>query len=213
MTKRLFYDYPYATECRARILRVQENEILLDRTVFFAFSGGQASDVGTINGIPVANAIACGDDIVYIMEKKPALSVGDEVIVSIDKERRTKLMRLHSAAHIVHFLFEKKTCVSKLIGSNIDVDKARLDYAFPESVAPLLAEIEESANTLCRQNLEIKRYNDEKTRKWFCSTPLGDIACNCSGTHVSRTSEISVVKLKRKNLGAGKERIEITLVC
>src|SRR6266545_1733051 len=48
MTRKLFYDDPYATECKARALAVNGDEVRLDQTVFFAFTGGQASDAGTI---------------------------------------------------------------------------------------------------------------------------------------------------------------------
>lgn len=210
MTKKLFWDDPYAKECSSIVAGISGKEVRLDRTVFFAFSGGQESDSGTIGGINVIEARKEGDDIVYVLEKEPTFKQGDEVEVKIDWEKRYKIMRLHSAAHIAFHIFSEKTGVKKLIGSNVTHEKARVDFEYHESVAPMLPEIEEKANNVFSQDIEIKTFPDEKKpgRMWWQS---GDILYPCGGTHLKSTKEIGKVKLKRKNIGKGKERIEITL--
>ena len=55
MTTKLFWDDPYQTECTATVTEINGKKIKLDQTIFFAFSGGQSSDEGTINGIKVIN--------------------------------------------------------------------------------------------------------------------------------------------------------------
>jgi Ser-tRNA(Ala) deacylase AlaX len=212
MTKKLFYDDPYLTECDALVLRVDGAEVLLDKTIFFAFSGGQASDRGKINDINVKNAVVSDSDIIYALEREPDFKVGDSVHIVIDSARRMKLMRLHSAAHIVHFFFSEKTGIHELIGSNIDIEKARLDYAISEPVSALLPEIEEKMKKVTEAENEIKTYDENEKRVWFMVLDGKEIKYNCCGTHVRSTKEIGPVKLKRKNLGSGKERIEITLV-
>lgn len=210
MTKKLFHDDPYLKECEAEVTGFMGSEIVLDQTVIFAFSGGQASDSGTVNGIPIKEVIVSGEDIVHVLDSVPEFREGDKVKVKLDWGKRYKLMRLHSAAHIVHFIFAEKTSIKKLIGSNIEENKARLDYESSEPISEMLSEIEEKANELFSQDVEIKTYPDESEankRWWECK----EWKAPCGGTHVKSTKEIGKIHLKRKNIGSGKERIEITL--
>lgn len=211
MLKKLFWQDPYLKECNAIVTAIEDNKVWLDQTVFFAFSGGQASDKGTINGINVLEAVKQDDEIYYILEKEPDFKVGDNVKVEIDWDYRYKIMKLHSAAHIVYYFFIEKAGEQKVIGSNINIDKARLDFAYDESISPLLLEIQEKTMEVINQGIDIKAFEDEKNpsrRLWEC----GKWLMPCGGTHVKNTKEIGQIKLKRNNIGAGKERIEVTLV-
>ena len=213
--KKLFWDDPYLTECTAKVSSIEGNRVKLDQSMFFAFSGGQASDFGTINGVNVIEAVKEGDkesiiDITYVLEKEPNFKVGDEVEVKIDKERRDKIRNLHSAAHLVWYFVEEKLGKLKSIGSNVSVDKSRLDYLLDEPISEHLPEIEEKLNKFIEEDHEIITKEDEEKpdlRWWIC----GDWKMPCGGTHVKSTKEIGLIKLKRKNIGAGKERIEVTL--
>ena len=212
MVIKLFWKDPYMKECYAKVTAIEDNKIWLDQTVFFAFSGGQASDRGTINGINVLEAVKQGDDeIYYVLEKDPDFKVGDNVKVEIDWDYRYKVMKLHSAAHIVYYFFIEKAGKQKVIGSNISIDKARLDFAYNESISSLLPEIQEKTMEAIKQGIDIRTFEDEKDSSrqlWQC----GKWLMPCGGTHVKNTKEIGQIKLKRKNIGAGKERIEVTLV-
>lgn len=210
-TNRLFWEDPYQDKCEANVVKINNNEIVLDQTVFYAFSGGQASDVGTINDIPITEARKAGKDIIYILESPPEFNEGDKVNIKIDWDNRYRLMKLHAASHIIYFIFQEKTGIKKLIGSNVTKDKGRLDYEHPESISELLPEIESKANEVFTQNAEIKVYPDEADpgkRWWEC---MG-WKVPCGGTHVKNTNEIGNIRLKRKNIGSGKERIEIYLL-
>ncbi len=209
-TNRLFWEDPYKDKCEANVVKIDNNEIVLDQTVFYAFSGGQASDVGTINDIPIIEARKAGEDIVYVLESPPEFNEGEKVNIIIDWDNRYRLMKLHAASHIVYFIFQEKTGIKKLIGSNVTKDKGRLDYEHPESISELLPEIESKANEVFTQDAEIKVYPDEADpgkRWWEC---MG-WKVPCGGTHVNNTNEIGNIRLKRKNIGSGKERIEIYL--
>jgi len=212
MAIKLFWKDPYMKECYAKVTAIEGNKVWLNQTIFFAFSGGQASDKGKINGINVLEAVKQSEDkIYYVLEKEPNFAVGDNVKVEIDWEHRFKLMRLHSAAHIVYYFFIEKVGEQKVIGSNVSIDKARLDFAYNESVGPLLQGIEEKTNKTIEEGIDIKTFNDEKNptrRLWEC----GKWLMPCGGTHVKNTKEIGQIKLKRNNIGAGKERIEVILV-
>ncbi|RLC74572.1 MAG: alanyl-tRNA editing protein, partial [Chloroflexi bacterium] len=98
-----------------------------------------------------------------------------------------------------------------LIGSNVSERKARLDYEYPEPVTSVLVEVGEEADKVFTQSFEIKTFWDEENpgmRIWECR----GWRIPCGGTHVKNTKEVGKTRLKRKNIGAGKERIEITLV-
>lgn len=211
-TKKLFWDDPYMKECEAKVLKIDNDKVILDQTIFYAFSGGQASDSGSINEIPVKEALA-GDEFVYTLEQTPNLKVGDKVKVKIDWDKRFKIMRLHSAAHVIFYIFEKKTGANKLIGSNVTEEKSRLDYEYPENIAKFLPDVENEANEVFSQNIPVKTYFDDKNPGKRLWEPEGkkEWLCPCGGTHVKNLNEIGRVKLKRKNIGSGKERIEITL--
>lgn len=215
VTQKLFWQDPYLTECAAIVNEINGNKIKLNQTIFFAFSGGQESDEGTIGGIKVLEAVKQGDkeniiDIEYLLEKEPDFKVGDTVEVKIDGIRREKLRRLHSAAHLVYYFFINKVGKQKIIGSNISAEKARIDFEFEKTIQEMLPEIEVTTNKFLGESHPIIRKPDEKSPDlwwWQC----GEWKMPCGGTHPRSTAEIGKLHLKRKNIGKGKERIELFL--
>jgi alanyl-tRNA synthetase len=215
MTKKLFWDDPYQTKCTAKVTNLDGNKIKLNQTIFYAFSGGQLSDEGTIGGIKVVQAQKEGEkediiDIEYTLESVPNFQVGDEVEIKIDANRRDKLRRLHSAAHIVYYITIAVLGDVKINGSEIQEEKARMDFGYEDSIVEKIPIIEETTNKFIAQNHKIIMVSDEKKAdlKWW--------TCNqwkmpCGGTHVKNTSEIGPLKLTRKNKGKGRERIEMFL--
>ena len=215
VTLKLFWENPYRTECNATITSMNGKKIKVDQTIFFAFSGGQESDHGTIGGINVVEAVKQGDkeniiDIEYTLEQEPNFTVGEEVEIKIDSIRRQKLMKLHSAAPIIYYLFTEKYGQQKIIGSNIAADKARIDVEYDKPLQDLLPELESAVNTFLAENHPIIRKQDEqKSDLWWWVCEQWNMPCG--GTHPRTTGEIGILKLKRKNIGKGKERIEIFL--
>src|SRR6478735_5705381 len=74
--------------------------VALDRTVFYATGGGQPHDTGTLAGAPVVDVVKEGDEIWHVIEGA-APSVGDEVELELDWDRRFALMRTHTMLHIL----------------------------------------------------------------------------------------------------------------
>src|SRR5690242_5697682 len=101
MTIKVFWQDPYLTQLKTKVSSVQGNHITLESTIFYAFSGGQESDSGTIGPHEVLNARKEGGEIFYTLEENHGLAPGDAVEVNIDWSRRYRLMRLHFAAEIV----------------------------------------------------------------------------------------------------------------
>lgn len=210
MTEKLFREDPYLFQIKAKVKSVMGPEVVLESTNFYAFSGGQESDSGTIGGINVKEAVVSGNDMVYVLERAPKFSEGDEVDVVVDKEKRLKIMKLHSAAHIIYELFKEVAGDQKLIGSNVYSKKSRLDYAREEPITDLIPKLQERINAFLREPHEIKTYPDQKDPdKWLWQCE--DWKMPCGGTHIKNTDEIGNLNVKRKNLGKGKERIEIFL--
>jgi Ser-tRNA(Ala) deacylase AlaX len=211
MTQKVFWSDPYLTRLTTTVASVSGAVITLSETIFFAFSGGQESDIGTINGQAVLIAQKQGLEVVYTLGESHGLVAGQSVVVEIDWARRYKLMRLHFAAELVLELFYKNLSGVNKVGAHIAQDKARIDFAWPESISPLLPMIEAAANAIIAANMEIITDFDDllnERRYWEIG---GFSRIPCGGTHVKRTGEIGAIKLKRNNKGRGNERVEIYL--
>lgn len=146
MTEFLFRDDSYLQDAPATVVAVTEDgAIVLDRTNFYAASGGQPGDSGTIQradglGIAISTAIHPDGDKTAIVHVPVAGSarpaVGEQVVARIDWGRRYGLMRMHSALHLLSVVFP-----FPVTGGSIGVDKGRLDFAMPE-VPENLAELD-----------------------------------------------------------------------
>jgi alanyl-tRNA synthetase len=209
MTKKLFWEDPYLTTIETVVESVFDNAITLRETIFYVFSGGQESDTGTIGGYPVLEARKSGLDIQYILAGGHELKRGDSVRVKIDWDRRYRLMRLHFAAELILELVYRELGRVKKIGAHIAPDKARIDFNWPQNISSLFPKLTSQAQALVDQDMEIiSAYADESSQKRYWEIP-GFARIPCGGTHLKRTGEIGNIILKRKNIGKGKERIEV----
>ena len=211
MTNKLFWDDPYQTSVVSKVSSVNDNIITVEDTIFYAMSGGQESDSGSFNGIEVLEAKKQNDDILYTFQKGHNFKVGDSVEIKIDWERRYKLMRLHFSAEVVLEIINKILKVPIKIGANISPIKARIDFELAESISSLLPQVNIEAKKIFDANSEIiSDFSDEsKTRRYWEVKGFSKVACG--GTHLKRTGEVGEIQLKRKNIGKGKERVEISL--
>jgi alanyl-tRNA synthetase len=211
VTEKVFWSDPYLSELKTRVRTINGNQVTLYETIFYAFSGGQESDYGTINNIPVLEAKKNGHDIIYTLEADHGLHENDEVFIQIDWQRRYRLMRLHFAAEVILETVYKLHPGIKKIGAHIAQDKARIDFAWPQNISTIFPQLQKQIEQLVTEGKKvISDFSDISTQKryWevenFARVP-------CGGTHLRATSEIGQIALKRKNIGGNKERIEITL--
>jgi len=211
MTVKLFWTKPYRSICESIVVSVNDARIVLDQTVFYAESGGQESDRGLIGGYTVLNAEKRDHDIVYTLPDHHTLGVGDSVHVEIDWPRRYRLMRLHFAAELVLELFCKAVPGIEKIGAHIAEDKARIDFLYGENISTLFSVVEAEVRRIVTANLPItSAFSDEAAgRRFWAIDGLAQVPCG--GTHLDRSGEVGAVLLKRKNVGRGKERIEMVL--
>ncbi|MDV3251047.1 alanyl-tRNA editing protein [Devosia sp. BK] len=234
MTSLLFRDDAYLRSTSAKVIDVlPDGAILLDQTVFYATSGGQPGDSGALiavdgRRIVIATAIHPDGDktrIVHVpAEGQPTLSVGDAVTAEIDWDRRYRLMRMHTALHLLSVAIPLP-----VTSGSIGEDKGRLDFDMPESPEDVAA-IEAAVNAMVEADYPVTSEwisDDEmlarpdliKTMK--VKPPMGqgrvrlvrigDIDLQpCGGTHVARTSEIgrlTIGKVEKK----GKQNRRINL--
>ncbi len=210
--EKAFWTDPYATELDTTVTAVAGDDVTVARTVFFAFSGGQESDAGTIGGARVLQARKDGRQIIYTLEPGHGLRPGAPVAIVIDGERRRRLMRLHLAAELVLELVYRRLAGIEKVGAHIAEDKARIDFAWDGALSGVLPDIErEAADIIGANGPVITAYSDEAAERRYWEIP-GFARVPCGGTHLKTTGEIGEIRLKRRNPGKGKERIEITLV-
>jgi alanyl-tRNA synthetase len=209
MTTKLYDKDHYLTEFDARVSAIDRLNVVLDQTTFYAQSSGQAGDRGTINGEDVVDTRIIEGGHVHIMSEEPRFSVGDDAHGVIDWDRRYRIMKIHSASHIMEHFFYKNFGALERLGSNVDDKKDRSDYKADERLDPeKLKKTENEINAFLAEGHEITfEVDDDGTRTWTCDTIKG----HCSGTHVRNSSEIGLINLKRKNPGRGKERVETSL--
>ena len=209
MTRKIFWQDPYLTELETCVASVNGNQITVNETIFYAFSGGQESVHGTISGFSVLGARKDGKEIFYTLEPSHCLQVGDPLKITIDWERRYQLMRLHFAAEIVLELVCQRFPDVVKVGAHIAQDKSRIDFEWSQNIAPFIPVLQEAAQQIIDSDQAIiSAFSDEvmERRYWkiqeFSQVP-------CGGTHLKRTGEVGSIRLKRVNPGKGKERIEI----
>ena len=208
---KVFWDDPYLTALDTVVTGVNGDIITLDQTIFYAFSGGQQSDSGTIEGLSVLDAKKEDLEIYYKLPTGHGLQVGDVVHQNIDWEKRYKLMKLHFAAELVLECVYQNYGHPEKVGANITEDKARVDFRWKGNISLIFPELLSQVQDLINSNLKIvSSFSDatHESRYWeidgFAKVP-------CGGTHIKHTSEIGAIRLKRNNIGGGKERIEILL--
>jgi alanyl-tRNA synthetase len=212
-TQRLYWIDPYVNQFKAKVESMLGRDVVLDGTYFYPQGGGQIYDTGTISGLRVVSVRREDERILHTLASEPTFQVGSEVECKLDWERRYRIMRLHSAAHLLYYTMQEEfgeECKPASPGLTDDA-KSREDYLFKEKLdLQRLQRVEERVNELIKAKLNIHTWSEGETRYWKID-PYP--AMLCGGTHPRNTSEIDGVKVSRgKKPGAGKERIEITLI-
>ncbi len=107
-----------------KVTAIDGADIWVEAIIFYALSGGQESDAGSIAGCPVVQARKEGKEIIYTLAEQPNLNVGDKVWMTIDWQRL-----LHFAAEIALALVYEKLGDVERIGCHIAENKSRIDFS------------------------------------------------------------------------------------
>src|SRR3989344_785485 len=159
MQQALYMDDMYLKEFEAIVESVKDDKyVVLDKTAFYPVSGGVAHDMGilTRNGeeFPVIY-VGKFDGNVSHEVSKPGLKPGDKVTGKIDWDRRYKLMRLHTTAHLLAAIMHNKA-KALITGNQIEIDKARMDFSLEEFDRNKIVEYIALANTLVQKGAKVK---------------------------------------------------------
>lgn len=214
MTEKLFYKEPYTKELIAKIVRIDDKKVFLDKTIFYPQAGGEPGDKGFTENYRVIDTQKEEKNIAHILEVQPELKVGQEVKCKLDWDRRHKLMRMHTAAHLLFNVCQMLLSPSiKAVGSNIDENKSRVDLGYEPTITPEIRQkLEDRCNELINKKLLVKCWWDE-VKPDFRWTQIDDLPkLPCGGLHVKNLEEIGTLKIiKRESKGKGKQRLEIML--
>jgi misacylated tRNA(Ala) deacylase len=233
-TKLLYHENSFTYECTARVVSVEGDDIALDATVFFPGGGGQMADRGTITWDDVeATVIATNkrDDIVWHTLNCPPPPVGTEVIGTIDWDFRYRMMRTHTALHILCGVIWKEFGV-QVTGGQMYPDRARMDFAMENLDKERIAYIEQKINEAVEADYPIRIYTLPR-EKAFAIPDLIRTKINLlppgieevriveivgldlqadGGTHVNHTREVGGIKIIiTENKGRINKRLEIML--
>jgi len=212
-TLKLYWQDAYLKSFKAKIIKIDGHKVWLDKTCFYPESGGQCGDKGLLQGQCVIDTKLDADkDIIHILEETPKFQVGEEILGEINWERRHKIMRVHSASHIMEHFLIKVFGPLKLLGSNLNELRDSSTYFSEEPLeVGKLKTVEELSNIFIKKNLPIITFFDETKpnfRIWQCD----EIQIPCGGTHPLNTEEIGQIQLKREKGGKNKEKVITTLL-
>ena len=156
MTELFCYENSYMKYCDSTVSRTSENEVVLDRTVFYPGGGGQPCDTGGIywdDGIcSVTSVRRSGDDLIHEI-KGDCPVVGTVVRVEIDWNKRYELMRTHTALHILCGVIWRDFG-ALVTGGNMTPRAARMDFELEHMSSEFAIQVEELIN------LEVHRERD-----------------------------------------------------
>ena len=234
---RLVYQYDsYIREHEAIVTRCEGNVLFFDSTIFHPRSGGVDHDKGflLIGGerVDVVEVFIdkTSGDVAHRVNKPVEVPPGTRVKMVLDWDRRYRLMRLHTAAHILSaIMFNEYGAL--ISGGNITPEYAYDDYTIERFDREIFVRAVEKANAVVKQDLEVKVYwlTREEALKIpgvvklaekappdlqelrIVEIPGVDIQAD-GGPHVKKTSEIGeIVFLKAENKGKNKKRLYFTV--
>ena len=226
----LFIENPYLKEFESKIQKIQNNNIILEQTAFYAKSGGQPGDIGKImldgKDINIIDTIYDHEkNIVHICENTNSLKVGEKVEGKINWQKRYKYMRMHTALHLLCSLIPYD-----VTGGQINFEKSRLDFNAEGKIEK--EEIEYKINKLVLENHVISYQwitNEEldkqpelvrtmsvkppRTNNKIRLVKIGKIDLQpCGGTHIKSTKEIGEIKIgKIENKGKMNRRVNLII--
>jgi misacylated tRNA(Ala) deacylase len=234
MSERLYYDDPALLSAPGIVQAVSPEGVVLDRSPFYARSGGQPGDTGHLtwaggHAIVLEAIKGEGDTVVLPLDGEPPV-VGTPVEAAIDWPRRFAHMRMHTTLHLLCSLLPG----AAVTGGQIGAEKSRLDFDLPaapgrEAIEAGLAELIAANHPVSTEWVDesVLDSNPGLVRTLSVKPPRGTGRLRlvrigttehlidlqpCGGTHVAATGEIGPIRvLKIENKGKQNRRITLTL--
>ncbi|MCQ4385201.1 MAG: alanine--tRNA ligase-related protein, partial [Sulfolobales archaeon] len=219
-TRKLYYEDQYLRRFTAKLLGVVNGKyIILDQTAFYPEGGGQVGDTGTLyigtQQVRIVDTQKVGDVVVHVAERPVEAPPGTEVVGEIDWQRRYRIMRHHTATHVV--LQAAKRVLGDHVwqaGAEKTEEKARLDITHYKTLSSEeIRKIEDLANSVVLDRRPVRVVymgRTEAENKYGVSIYAGGVpetatvrlleiqdwdVEGCGGTHLTNTSEIGGIKI------------------
>ena len=229
MTEMLFLMDSYLREFEATVEKIDGNRIILDKTAFYPRGGGQPCDFGKLiigdKVYEVVDARKEGSDVIHELSEN-INNIHNKVKGIINWERRYKLMRMHTAAHILDVILYNEAH-ALCTGNQLGTDKSRIDFSLEIIDKEKIQNYFYMANEIVKRGLDVKIYNMKREAalkipgiiKLAGATPPDveelrivevpgiDIQAD-GGTQVSNTREIGeILLLSIENKGKNNRRV------
>lgn len=236
-TALLYHDDSYLQTFDARVVAIEGRAIALDRTAFYPGGGGQMADRGAVDVGERRLALAAlrkeGEIIWHELDPEAGdpPAVGERVAGVIDWDFRYRMMRTHTALHLLCGLIFKNYG-AQVTGGQMYPDRARMDFAMEGFTPALVTDIEATVNAAIRENHPVKVYRLPRAEAMeipdLIRTKINllppdiqqiriveivgvDLQAD-GGTHVHETREVGgVAVIKTENKGKQNKRMEIAL--
>lgn len=226
-TEKLYYQDAYLREFTAQVtsktaLADSKFAVVLDRTAFYPEGGGQPCDLGMLNAVPVIDVRTINDEIVHTTAGDP----GDGLLTGrLDWQRRFDHMQQHSGEHILSGIL-LANYQAENVGFHLSPASCQIDVTLPSLTVEQATAIEDAANAAIFANLPVTGRFVEQTDlaayrlrkepgKEFLQIRLVSVedcdCCPCGGTHVSRTGEVGLLKIR--SWEKRKQNIRLDFVC
>lgn len=236
MTYHVYRDDSYKKTLTSKIVKITSEGVILDQTIFHPESGGVATDTGVMRccgrvyRVLKAIHVRDSDEVIHVLDSYEGLYEGAVVESEIDWDRRYRLMRLHTAAHILSAVMYRDYG-ALITGGQVEPDYARDDFSLERFDRSVFEEAIAKVNEITSRDIEVKIYYmdreealkipgitklAEKTPPSYrvlriVEIPGVDIQAD-GGPHVKNVREIGeVVLLKVENRGKNKRRVYYTV--
>ena len=235
-TKQLYLYDSYQKEFEAKIQNVNGNQVIFGQTAFHPLTGGVAHDTGYITKNHVKHEVLRVEinretkEITHVLADASGLSSGDTVKGVLNWERRYRLMRLHTAAHLIAAIMYRDYN-ALITGGQVDCEQAKLDFNLPKTEREIFEDAVAKANSEVGKGIALKTYFLERTEALkvpgivklaermppqvkelrIVEIPGIDVQAD-GGPHVNNTREIDEISLvKIENKGKTQRRVYFTV--
>lgn len=214
----------------AKVVSIDGTKVQLDQTAFNPRGGGLVSDTGTLGEVRVAEVTKEGDAIFHVMEAPVTFTPGGTVHGVLDWDRRHRIMRMHTAAHILSAVVNRETG-ALITGNQISPEGSRVDFNLADFDRDKITSFVDHVNEAVGRGLVVKAFFMK--REEALATPgfvklanamppnleelrivqIGDVDTQADGgVHVANTREIGkVAVVKVENKGKDNRRLYFTV--
>jgi len=217
-------------EFDGKVISVEGNRVVLDQTAFYPRGGGLVSDVGKLNGANVTEVVKENEEVFHVVDNPGLFKVGESAHGVLDWERRYRVMKMHTTAHILCAIVNRETG-ALITGNQINPDESRIDFNLDQFDREKLSDYVAAANAVVTRGVDVRTYFMK--REEALATPglvklanalppsvdelrivqIGDVDTQADGgVHVANTKEIGEIVIdKAENKGKSNRRVYFSL--